>query len=323
MNSSIAVRPEISVCILTWNQSEFIQQAIRSAVSQKVDAKIEVLVGDDCSTDGTDEIVRAMELEFPGVVKLVRHASRQGASGNYKKLLALAQGQFIAHLDGDDYWLPGKLQAQMDIMRKSPGCSAIYTNALVVDTLGTPRGLFNDSPTQDIDLARLLARGNFLNTSSMLFRASAKHLLLEIDEAFIDYRIHLRLARTGYLAIISDPLVVYRVGTSTSMATHDESNVHRMYWEAIVDVPRTLVAEQDFGLGIADFYRRMLFRARRKREYAVSTQWWHKVCLASPYGKGRTSLLVAKACFFAIIRALLDRLNTGSTGSRPRVLFRS
>lgn len=323
MNNSIAQAPEISICILTFNQVGYIRQAITSAVSQVLDSNIEVLVGDDCSTDGTDEVVRAMELEFPGVVKLVRHATQLGASSNYKQLLELAQGQFIAHLDGDDYWLPGKLQAQIDVMRKSPSCSVVYTNALVVDTMETPRGLFNDSPPQDINLAQLLARGNFLNTSSMLFRASAKHLLLAINEPFIDYRIHLRLARTGYLAIIADPLVVYRVGTSTSMATHDESKVHRMYWQAILDVPRTLVTDHVFVVGLADFYRRMLFRARYKRDYVVVREWWREVCVASPYGKGRTGLLIVNACFFAASRALLDRLNTGAGGSRPRILFRS
>lgn len=323
MTIPMAATPDISICVLTWNQAGYIHQAVKSVVSQVVDARIEVLVGDDCSTDGTDEVVRAMEAEFPGVVKLVRHPRQLGASGNYKKLLELAQGEFIAHLDGDDYWLPGKLQAQLDVIRKSPSCSAVYTNALVVDTRGAPRGLFNDSPTQNINLGRLLAGGNFLNTSSMLFRATAKHLLLAIDEPFIDYRIHLRLARTGDLAIIADPFVVYRVSTSTSMATHDESNVHRMYWQAILDVPRTLVTDHVFGVGLADFYRRMLFRARRKRNYVMARDWWREVCQASPFGKTRTSLLVANACFFATSRALLGRLNAGVDGSRSRVLFRS
>lgn len=322
MIDSIGEGPEISVCILTWNQSAFIRQAIISAVSQNVDTKMEVLVGDDCSTDGTDEIVRAMESEFPGVVKLVRHASQLGASGNYKKLLELAQGRFIAHLDGDDYWLPGKLQAQIDVMRNSSSCSAVYTNALVVDAMGTPRGLFNDSPTQDIDLAQLLARGNFLNTSSMFFRASAKHLLLAVHEPFIDFRIHLRLARMGHLAVISESFVVYRVNSPTSMLARDESNVRHMYWQAILDTPRDLVSDNDFAQGVADFYRRVLFRAVQTGNAALAKEWWPKIRGSSPQGVIRMSWLLFRACLRAASNRLFGLINTGASGPRPRVFYR-
>lgn len=322
MTIPMAATPDISVCVLTWNQAGYIHQAVKSVVSQVVDARIEVLVGDDCSTDGTDEVVRAMEAEFPGVVRLVRHPRQLGASCNYKKLLELAQGEFIAHLDGDDYWLPGKLQKQMDFMRANFGCSAVYTNAYVVDTQGTWRGLFNNSPSQDLNLCRLLARGNFLNMSSMLFRANTKHLLLAIDEAFIDYRVHLRLARTGHLAVIAEPLVVYRVNSATSMLARDESNVRQMYWQAIRDAPRDLVSDQAFAQGVADFYRRVLFRAVLTRNIALARKWWPTIWSASPYGAVRMSWLLLIACLRAANNRLFGLINTGAGGPRPRVMYR-
>ena len=308
--------------MLTWNQAGYIRQAIESVVSQAVDAKIEVLVGDDCSTDGTDNVVRAMELEFPGVVRLVRHVRQLGASGNYQKLLALARGQFIAHLDGDDYWLPGKLQRQLDSLRAQPSCSAVYTNAFVEDAQGNRIGIFSDVSTRLIDLDFLLIRGNFLNTSSMLFRAREKSLLLEISEPFIDYRIHLRLARQANLAVIGEPFAVYRTNTATSMLTHDNAAVRLMYWQAIMDVPRHLVSDPVLAKALANFSCQVLYRTVRSRNIGMPAEWWPEILRATPYGTMRTLIFVLAEGLRVSLKKLFGIFNTGGSGIRPRVIFR-
>lgn len=322
MSVALDDSPEISVCVLTWNQAGYIRQAVESVVSQAVDAKIEVLVGDDCSTDGTDEVVRAIELEFPGVVRLVRHPRQLGASGNYQKLLALARGPLIAHLDGDDYWLPGKLQKQLDFMRANPDCNAVYTNAHVVDSQGKCLGLFNDVPSRFFDLPSLLVRGNFLNMSSMLFRANQKILLLEISEAFIDYRAHLRFARSANLAAIAEPLVVYRLNTETSMLVRETSAVRLMYWQAILDVPRHLISDHDFAQGLANFFFRVLYQAVRVRNIMLVKEWWPKIRQASPYGVVRTVWLIVKEGVRIVFKKLLGAAHFGAGKPRPRVMYR-
>lgn len=322
MNVALDDSPEISVCVLTWNQAGYIRQAVESVVSQAVDAKIEVLVGDDCSTDGTDDVVRAMELEFPGVVRLVRHPRQLGASGNYQKLLVLARGPLIAHLDGDDYWLSGKLQKQLDFMRANPDCNAVYTNAHVVDTQGKCLGLFNDVPSRFFDLRSLLVRGNFLNMSSMLFRANQKSLLLEIGEAFIDYRAHLRFARSANLAVIAEPLVVYRLNTETSMLVRETSAVRLMHWQAILDVPRHLISDHDFAQGLANFSCQVLSQAVRMRNIMQVKEWWPKIRRASPYGVVRTVWLIVKEGIRIVFKKLLGAVHSGAGGPRPRVMYR-
>lgn len=284
MTSPHTPSPSVTVCILTWNQAGYIRQAIESVVSQVVDAKIEVLVGDDCSTDGTDTVVRAMEQEYPGMVRLIRHERQLGASENYKRLLAFARGEFIAHLDGDDYWLPGKLQRQIDSLRTHPECTAAYTNALVIDSNGKVIGIFNDVPTQPVDLGFLIRRGNFLHMSSMVFRASLAHLLLEIDEPFIDYRAHLRLARSGLVFLIESPLSVYRLNTETSMLVSDRTGVLRMYWEAIMDVPRGLILDRDFADALANFFCQVIYTAIRSASVRLPVHWIPKIKDSFPYG---------------------------------------
>ena len=88
-----------------------------------------------------------------------------------RELLLRAQGDYVARVDGDDYWLPGKLARQIAYLQTHPHCTAVYTNAVTVDESGRYIGLFNDIGDARLTLANLLRRGNALNNSSVLFRA--------------------------------------------------------------------------------------------------------------------------------------------------------
>lgn len=322
MTTARTTTPDVTVCILTWNQAQYIRQAIESIVHQVVDAKIEVLVGDDCSTDGTDTVIRAMEEEYPGVVRLIRHERQLGPSENYKRLLRLARGEFIAHLDGDDYWLPGKLQRQLDSLRENPGCSAAYANAWVIDTAGRTLGVFNDVPTQLVDLGFLIRRGNFLHMSSMIFRAELKHLLLEIEEPFIDYRVHLRFAREGLLSLIDAPLSVYRMNTATSMMASDRTGVRRMYWEAVMDVPRDLISDRDFAYAIANFCCQVIYRSIRAASIRLLLEWLPVIRTAFPYGDITMIMMISGEALRIMLRKLAGLFAAGVAGSGPNIINR-
>lgn len=312
----------ISVCIATWNQALFIRETVLSAMNQRGVTVTEVLVGDDCSTDGTGEIVAELAAAHPGLVRYIRHGHQLGASANFQALIRLAKGNFIAHLDGDDCWRANKLAKQLTFLAEHPACVAVYSNAAAITANGMRIGLFNNAPTGIIELRALLARGNYLNMSSILYRAELRDDLLAIEEPFIDYRAHLRLLRHGPVGHIAEPLVVYRVGSPGSMMVHDKPNVRRMYWEAIMDVPRDLVSDHDFALGVADFYRRVLFHTVRTRRLGLAREWWPHVRAASPYGALRTGWLVGQAVAGSAFKELAGLFNTGSSGPRPKVLYR-
>ena len=77
---------------------------------------------------------------FPDVIRYFRHENRLGPGGNYQFLIGQARGEYIAHLDGDDYWLPGKLTAQLGVLDVSPECVAVYANAICVNDAGALLG---------------------------------------------------------------------------------------------------------------------------------------------------------------------------------------
>jgi glycosyltransferase involved in cell wall biosynthesis len=125
---------KVSVVILTFNQKNFIAQAIESALAQETDFDFEILVGDDCSTDGAREVIAAYAAQYPDQVKAVLHPKNLGQNGLFNTIetLKLAQGQYIAPMDGDDYWTdPLKLQKQVNYMETHPDFSACFHNALI------------------------------------------------------------------------------------------------------------------------------------------------------------------------------------------------
>lgn len=315
-------RTLISVCIVTYNQSHYIRQCIESVLQQSVDADMEILVGDDCSEDGTSEIVADLAAAHPYTINHVRHDPRLGAFANMRELMSRATGDFIARVDADDYWLAGKLERQLEYLVANPECAAIYTNALTVDEAGNTIGQFNDVGDERFDLAAILRRGNFLNNSSVLFRSQGRSAWLNADSPIIDYQAHLLHARNGFLAQVGDPLAAYRVNSAGSMVAHANEHVREMYWGAITSVPRELVTNEDFAQGVADFLRRITLRALRTRRLDLLYEWAPRVFAASPYGMIRTTLLGAYSIFRITYKELAGWLHKDTDGHRLKVLYR-
>lgn len=225
--------PLVTVCIATYNQAAYIEACVLSALAQAGDLEVEILVGDDHSTDETPKILDRLEQQYPGRLTRVSRENNVGGTRNYQELVARARGKFIAHLDGDDAWLPGKLRAQVDFMRAQPECPAVYTNALALDAGGRLLGPFTGAHPVTMSLGYLAARGNFLMHSSILYRAANRDVFLEPSGPVLDYALHLGLALRGPLGFIDRHLATYTVGTSTSTVRNAFPMVERLIWSSL------------------------------------------------------------------------------------------
>ena len=96
--------PIVSVFMLTYNHEAYIEQAILSVINQNVDFEIEIVVGEDCSTDATRNIVEQLSLRYAEIRLLPLEANIE-ALANYHRTLQACKGQYVAFLDGDDYWV--------------------------------------------------------------------------------------------------------------------------------------------------------------------------------------------------------------------------
>ncbi len=119
MNNNVNNDLMVSVCCITYNHKEFIAQTLQSFLMQKTNFKFEVIIGDDCSTDGATEIIEKIQAENPEIVKLLCSPKNIGAHENMRNVLKYCKGKYIALCDGDDYWIdPLKLQKQVDFLEQ-------------------------------------------------------------------------------------------------------------------------------------------------------------------------------------------------------------
>jgi len=116
----------VSVCVVTYNHEKYIRECLESIVTQKCNFNFEVIIGDDCSTDKSRSIIKEYETKYPNMIKTLFHKENIGGTKNYLAVHSQAQGKYICHIDGDDYALPGKLQAQVDFMNKTPNCNICF-----------------------------------------------------------------------------------------------------------------------------------------------------------------------------------------------------
>ena len=312
--------PRVSVCIVTYNHERYIHNCIMSVIAQAKDADLEILVGDDLSTDGTQQVVNALQRKFPEFVYYFRHNERMGPVGNFQFLISRARGEYIAHLDGDDYWLPGKLDKQVELLEGAEGFSAIYTNALCINDSGSSLGLFNNYQPTILDTRYLLLKGNFLNHSSLIYKAIHKYDILLWSSDFIDYKIHLYLSCKGDLGYINSPGVVYRVGSETSMLVHQRERVLELYWNAIDDLMLESTQSNVRLLAYADFLRRVFFLSVRTRSLTLLKKWWKTVWHGCDQNKVLLIVFATRRIIVHGVRMLM-LLSCAKIGSGMRIIY--
>ena len=118
---------KVSVCIPTYNQSQYLVQAVRSVLSQTV-AATEIIVSDDCSTDDTAEVLQELAKEIPAL-KVIRKAKNLGISQNTDECLRAATGEFVIRLDSDDFLGPSYIEKLSALLQAYP--EAAYAHAAV------------------------------------------------------------------------------------------------------------------------------------------------------------------------------------------------
>ena len=114
----------VSISCITYNHAPYIRQCIDGFLMQKTDFAFEILIHDDCSTDGTTEIIKEYESQYPNIIKPLYEEENQwvkGRRGSAVFNFSRAKGKYITLCEGDDYWTdPLKLQKQVDFLESHP-----------------------------------------------------------------------------------------------------------------------------------------------------------------------------------------------------------
>jgi len=128
-------KPVVSVSITTYNLEHYVRKTLQSVVDQETDFPIEIVVGDDCSTDNTRQIILEMKAQHPDKQwKLLFNEKNEGVSVLFPKVIQACKGDYIATLDGDDYWTdPLKLQKQYGFLQANKAFKACCTDYTVIN----------------------------------------------------------------------------------------------------------------------------------------------------------------------------------------------
>lgn len=201
MNPTSGPPPTVSVFVICYNQERYIRQCLLSILAQPADIGMEVIVGDDASTDGTFAIVSDLARQDSRIVAM-RQARNVGARANAETVLAACRGEFITFCEGDDFWTnPDKLKLQLGRMRASEDFTFCFTAAARVREDGTRLGAMRPfQGSREVAFEEVIAQSSGLIASaSVMVRRSAIALLPEefYAQPFWDYPMQVLLASQG------------------------------------------------------------------------------------------------------------------------------
>lgn len=206
---------KVSVLLVTYNHERFIVQAIESVLMQVTDFEYEMVIIEDCSTDSTRDIVIDYQKRHPGKIRLMLAEENKCDNRAFAAALQASPSQYIAFLDGDDYWTsPHKLQKQVDFLDSHPECAMCFHNVTVFHEDGSQEP-FNRNPANQKEISTLedLWLYNFIAGCSPMLR---KGLVDELPEWYYtamwgDWPLYILYAQHGTIGYIDEVMGAYRV----------------------------------------------------------------------------------------------------------------
>jgi glycosyltransferase involved in cell wall biosynthesis len=224
--------PKVSVCVITYNQEKCIRQCLQSIIEQVTDFKFEVIVGDDCSTDKTRDIVEEFAERYPGIIKPIYQTRNiGGGSNNFVTVHKAARGQFVAHIDGDDIAFSGKLQKQADALDKNPHCSFVVHKTAIFDNhshsiIGThPSGRRKSIST----IEELVRDYLFFSHSSKMYRRGVDDFNATSPSDVIDFYFHILHASRGPILYLEEVLGAYRSNQAGSITQGSVTKISKLF----------------------------------------------------------------------------------------------
>lgn len=257
-------KPVVSVVCLTYNHEPYLRRALDSILNQKTEFPFEVLVGEDCSPDGSRAILKEYEQQHPGFFRMFYHEKNVGATANLHDLFMRTEGKYLVILETDDYWTDDhKLQKQVDFLESHPEYIGCAHDSVVIDenenVLNPSRIAMRGGHAETVyTLKDLLETGFIFQTSSVL----ARNVFLDRHDFSVLYQAHplvgdltyyCEILRKGSIYILPDVMTAYRMVIKkggTSAASQSKDHVARTL---LMTMHQLVTLEDYYGKDIVDF----------------------------------------------------------------------
>ncbi|MBX4258429.1 glycosyltransferase [Clostridium estertheticum] len=208
---------KLSVLLVTYNHEKYIKEAIESVLMQKLDYDYEIVIADDCSTDSTLEIINKYKELYPEKINILKDEKNLGITQNYKRGFEACKGEYIAILEGDDYWTSKlKLKKHIDFLDEHGECALSFNRFVVFDIIDKRQNVQPWPLNNAFQLITVtdLVKDNFIgNFSTCVYRAN---LLKMIDKSVYDlvvydWMINILVAQNGLIGYLGEVMSVYRL----------------------------------------------------------------------------------------------------------------
>ncbi len=213
----MAITPVVSVLMITYNHGPYIADAIEGVIFQKTDFPIELIIGEDCSTDNTRDIVLEYQRRYPHLIRVIFSDRNVGMNRNIQRIHDAVRGNYFAYCEGDDVWTDdSKLGKQIGIMKSEPDCSIVFHAAEIFRPGNKIVGVRNyGSRVKTFSLDEvLLAHPRLMTTASIV----ARRTLIEPTPRWVtdcevgDYPFTVHCASRGKIIGLPDVMSRYRKG---------------------------------------------------------------------------------------------------------------
>ncbi len=233
--------PLISICCITYNQERYIRDTLEGLVMQRTNFPYEIVISDDCSKDGSREIIEEYKSKYPNLIQDVSPKQNIGVIENWKLVHVHSRGEYIAFCEGDDYWVDSqKLQKQVDYVIEHPNCGLCitdfcYQSDLDKEHLSQP-AFASKGTFQPRTFIEHLKNAGYIGPMTWLYKRSIFLQNIQDYDNITDgtLALALDLFGTSEVAYLPDVTAVYRVH-SGSATNQSDVKKHMQYIKGVCD----------------------------------------------------------------------------------------
>jgi glycosyltransferase involved in cell wall biosynthesis len=258
-------RPLVSCHIITYNQKDYISKCIEGALMQETSFPYEIVIGDDCSTDGTREILINYAKNYPEKIRLnLREKRGKGIPGqeNFHSTLSLCKGKYVALCDGDDYWYDkNKIQLQADYLETHSDCVITSHNARVINEKDEfiSESLLDENNKRSFE-SNELVRGPWIPSLTRMFRNNLVVFTEDLKQCLNGDLIFTCLlgtfGRSHYIPDIKN--VAYRIQSKGVWSSESETRQFIALYFTLITLQKHFIYDRDL---------RDHFRLRSKQSF--------------------------------------------------------
>lgn len=264
--------PLVSIIMPAYNAEKYIKQAINSVQNQDY-SNWELLICDDCSTDGTKNIIKRFQDEDDRI-KLFELQNNSGVTKARNKALENSTGKYIAFLDSDDFWLPNKLTTQIEFMKNRDISFSCTTYGIVRNEEVLNKCFF---ALEKLDYKSYMKNTSIGNSTVIIDKEMLPDFIVE-EGPLEDVVTWMKLLKNGTICYgISEVLSMYRV-TSNSASGNKLKNA-KLYFLMLIKVQklgfvRSCFYEVNYMFNAA--YKRIVNKPVHKGEKddCCKNDWW-------------------------------------------------